>query len=349
MHRSIAASVWPGAHQHAAVLGDQRKDVAGAREVGRAGIVVGKPAHGRDAILGRNAGGGAVLVVDRHGERRAVRCVVLGDHRGETQPMRGRGRQRRAHDAAGVADDERHLLRRRVHRRHHEVALVLAVVVVGDHHDLAAAEGFDGGGDARLGVGHEIVDPLLGRHEADEVVRGDGAGGFPRDPLGEFERGEVALADLGDAAGRDADRAREGAAGRAGALKPAGKFHAGLFSVAKTPPQGAGQTCEFMRDAPLILQPVAGLEDPPHGGEAQRPGTPASWPRLMPTLDVGDAVEAPAEAADQIDDRIEQRDRLPERRQHVDRIEAAAEEGQRRDDQQRDRPAASRSRRPRCR
>jgi hypothetical protein len=49
---------------------------------------------------------------------------------------------------------------------------------------------------------------------------------------------------------------------------------------------------------------------------------------------VGDAVEAPAEAADQIDRRVEQRDGLPDRRQHVDGIEGAAEEGERRDHQQ---------------
>ncbi len=54
-----------GAHQHAAVLGDQREDVARPHEVRRACVVVGKAAHGRDAVLGRNAGGGAVLVVDR--------------------------------------------------------------------------------------------------------------------------------------------------------------------------------------------------------------------------------------------------------------------------------------------
>ena len=215
----------PGAHQHAAVLGDQRKDVAGTHEVGGARIVVGEVAHRRDAVVGRDAGGGAVLVVDRDGEGGAVRRVVLGDHRGKAQPMRGRGRKRRAHDAAGVADDEGHLLRRGVHRGHHEVAFVLAVVVVGDDHDLAAAEGFDGGGDALLGVGHETVDPLLRRHEAEEVVRRHGAGGFPGDPLGELERGQFALADLGDAAGRNADRARKGAARRPGAFKPAGKFH----------------------------------------------------------------------------------------------------------------------------
>jgi hypothetical protein len=64
-----------------------------------------------------------------------------------------------------------HFLRRGVHRRHHQIALVLAVVVVGHDHDLAAPEGFDGGGHALLGVGHETIDPLLRRHEADEVVR----------------------------------------------------------------------------------------------------------------------------------------------------------------------------------
>src|SRR5690606_41911063 len=44
-------------------------------------------------------------------------------------------------------------------------------------------------------------------------------------------------------------------------------------------------------------------------------------------------VEAPAEAADEVDHGIEQRHRLPERRQHVDRVEAAAEERERSHDQ----------------
>ena len=52
--------------------------------------------------------------------------------------------------------------------------------------------------------------------------------------------------------------------------------------------------------------------------------------------DVRLAVEAPAEPADQVDDRVEQRHRAPGGRQHVDRVERAAEEGQRRHDQHRD-------------
>src|ERR1700739_1423407 len=52
-------------------------------------------------------------------------------------------------------------------------------------------------------------------------------------------------------------------------------------------------------------------------------------------VDVGNAVEAPAEAADEVHDRVEQSHLLPKRRQHVDGIEAAAEESERGDHHQR--------------
>ena len=140
-----------GAHEHAAVLGDQREDVAGAHEIGRAHVVVGERPHRVRALLGRDAGRQPVLDVDRDREGGAVRRVVRRHHRIEAQPARLRDRQRRADDAAGVADDERHLLRRAQRGRDDEIALVLAVVVVGDDDDLAAREGLDGFGD---GIGH---------------------------------------------------------------------------------------------------------------------------------------------------------------------------------------------------
>ena len=222
-----------GAHQHAAVLGDEWKDVAGAREVRGTRIVIGKTAHGRDTILRGNTGGGSMLVVDRYGERGAMRRVVVGDHRREPQPVRGRGGQRRAHDAAGVTDDECHLLRRRMHGGEHQVALVLAIVVVGDDHDLAAAEGFDSLCDALLGVGHQTIDPLLGRHEPDEVIRRDGAARRLGDAFGKIERGKVALANLGDAAGRNLDLPRKVRAGRFRLLQPLGKLHRGTLAWLK--------------------------------------------------------------------------------------------------------------------
>ena len=61
------------------------------------------------------------------------------------------GGQRSAHDAGGVADDERHLLRRAERGGDEQVALVLAIVIVGDDHDLALGEGGDHSLDALMG------------------------------------------------------------------------------------------------------------------------------------------------------------------------------------------------------
>ncbi len=76
-----------GAHQHAAVLGDQREDVAGPHEIGGAAVAVGERAHGVGALLGRDAGGQAVADVDRDGEGGAERRVVERHHRIEMQPL----------------------------------------------------------------------------------------------------------------------------------------------------------------------------------------------------------------------------------------------------------------------
>ena len=143
-----------GAHQHAAVLGDQRKDVAGPHEIGGAAVAVGERAHRVGALLGRDAGGQAVADVDRDGEGGAERRVVRRHHRIEMQPPRLVAGQRRADDARGVADDEGHLLGRAQRRRDEQIALVLAVVVVGDDDDLAAGKGCDGRFDTFMGLEH---------------------------------------------------------------------------------------------------------------------------------------------------------------------------------------------------
>ena len=54
-----------GAHQHPAVLGDQREDMAGPHEVARAHIAVGERAHRIAALLGGNAGREPVARIDR--------------------------------------------------------------------------------------------------------------------------------------------------------------------------------------------------------------------------------------------------------------------------------------------
>src|SRR3546814_6829256 len=74
----------------------------------------------------------------------------------------------------------------------------------------------------------------------------------------------------------------------------------------------------------LVLQPIAGLEYPPHRQQTGAEDT-EDHRQADTDADVRDAVEAPAETADQIHHRIEQGDLLPQRRQHLDGIETAAD------------------------
>ena len=133
-----------GAHEDAAFAGDQREDVAGADEILRTRIGIGERPDGGRALLGRNAGGGAMAEIDRDGEGGAVRRVVVGDHRHEVEPPRRIAGERSANDAAGVADQEGELLGSGMDGGEDEVSLVFAVVVVGDHDDLAVREGAHG-------------------------------------------------------------------------------------------------------------------------------------------------------------------------------------------------------------
>src|SRR5712691_10488935 len=126
--------------------------MTGADEIGAAGIAVGETADRRGAILGGDAGGRAVAVIDRDRKRGAVDRVAVGDHRREVQPARDLAGHRGADDAAGMADDERHLLRRGMGGGDDQIALVFAVVIIGDDDDLAAGKGVDGFPDARLGA-----------------------------------------------------------------------------------------------------------------------------------------------------------------------------------------------------
>src|SRR5258708_7177190 len=82
------------------------------------------------------------------------------------------------------------------------------------------------------------------------------------------------------------------------------------------------------------LESVSGLEHPPSGRETKQE---EHHGHTSADLDahVRYAVEAPAEAANQINHWVEQGDLLPNRREHLDRIEAAAEKGQWGDDQHR--------------
>lgn len=86
---------------------------------------------------------------------------------------------------------------------------------------------------------------------------------------------------------------------------------------------------------PLLgFEPPSRAEDPPHRSQAESQKA-EDRAKAGADVDVGNAVKAPAKTAYQIDYGIEQSDFLPERRQHADRIEGAAQEGEWSDDHER--------------
>ncbi len=126
-----------GAHQYAAVLCNQRKDVPGAHEIGGAAVVVGKRAHGVGALLRRNTRGEAMATIDRDGKGGAERRIIGGNHWIKMQPLGVLRRNRRAYDSRGIADNEGHLFRRAKRCGDEEIAFIFAIVIIGDDHDLA--------------------------------------------------------------------------------------------------------------------------------------------------------------------------------------------------------------------
>ena len=65
-------------------------------------------------------------------------------------------RERRAHDARRMADDERHFLQRAQRRGDEKIALVLAVVIIGDDHHLSPGEGGDDRIDTLVDFAHRF-------------------------------------------------------------------------------------------------------------------------------------------------------------------------------------------------
>src|ERR1700733_1382034 len=127
LQRSTAASGWPERSSTPPSRAISGNTWAGrAKSVGPAMGLGGAPA-------GRNPGAAVRLVVDRTRKGGGVVGFIVRDHRIKPQPARVFGRDRRAHDAGGVADDERHLLGGAQRCRNDQIALAFAVVVIGDH------------------------------------------------------------------------------------------------------------------------------------------------------------------------------------------------------------------------
>ena len=123
---------------------------------------------------------------------------------GHTEAAGLRDRERRADDAAGIADDEGHLLRRAEGSGDDEVALVLAIVVIRDDDDFTAGESLDG---FVYGMGHQGLLGGLGK----KIIGRDSPPGFTGDQFGGVpgEPSLIVIAQLGDGARGDADPPRE--------------------------------------------------------------------------------------------------------------------------------------------
>ena len=95
---------------------------------------------GLRAIVGRDAGGDAVLGIDRFGKRGAEVGSVLGRHLAQTQIVQTLLGHGQADQPAPVLGHEVDGLRRDLFGGHSEVAFVFAVLVVDDHDHAAGAD-----------------------------------------------------------------------------------------------------------------------------------------------------------------------------------------------------------------
>src|SRR6185369_4130093 len=122
----------------------QREDVTGDREVLGAHGGIDERADGHRAVVGRGAGRHAAAGVDGHGERRAQRRRVLGDHHAELQLVQPLAGHRHADQPAPVHGHEVHRFRRGLVGGQDQVTFVLTVLVVGDQQEMSLADLLEG-------------------------------------------------------------------------------------------------------------------------------------------------------------------------------------------------------------
>ena len=118
------------AHQHAAIAGDEREDMAGRNDMFRAIGGIDGHRDGAGAIGRRNAGGDAFLGFDRHGEGRAVAGAVVLRHKRQAECLHALRRQSKADQAAAKLGHEVDGIGRRHLAGDDQVAFVFAVFIV---------------------------------------------------------------------------------------------------------------------------------------------------------------------------------------------------------------------------
>ena len=132
-----------GALEDAALLRAEREDVARLDEVVRRRARVDRDLDRPRAVVRRDSRGDALARLDRDGERRAERRLVVIRHRAKLELVAALGREAEADEPASVGRHEGDRLRRDELRRDREVALVLAVGVVDDDDEAPGADVLD--------------------------------------------------------------------------------------------------------------------------------------------------------------------------------------------------------------
>jgi len=128
------------AAQYPAVARDQRKDVPRPRKLRRLRVWVDQGTDRPRTVGRRNARRRRLLQIHRDCERGAAGIIAIGNHGRQLQCFRPMPIDGHAHQAAGVANEERKRLGRRMFRRHDEIPLVLAILVVDDHNHPPLAQ-----------------------------------------------------------------------------------------------------------------------------------------------------------------------------------------------------------------
>src|SRR4029079_7456931 len=90
------------------------KYVTRTHKIRRPAVAVRERAHRVASLVRRDAGGQSVADIDRDGESRTQRRLVVGNHRLKMKAARLLGPQGCTDDAGCIANDERHLFRRAV-------------------------------------------------------------------------------------------------------------------------------------------------------------------------------------------------------------------------------------------
>ena len=137
--------------------------MAGLHHVARARLRVDGHLDRVGAVVRRDAGGDALARLDRHGERRLERRLVLRRHQVQAQLVAARGGERKADQPAPVGGHEVDGLGRGELGGQREVALVLAVLGVADHHHLPGPDVLDRLLDGAEGRAHDAPPPTAAR------------------------------------------------------------------------------------------------------------------------------------------------------------------------------------------